>query len=169
MNWVSGDWKNVIFSDESMFYVLKQKNQYEIWRLEKEELLPECLQQTNTGDGGKVGIWGGISGFGTTNAKIYTENMNGELYCDVLQNEMQQFLAKIPAQGKMVFQQDLTSWHTSNIVKEKIAKVKLIMLDWALKSPDLNPVEVPWSTLDKRLAAKSIYLKVALIERLEEE
>ena len=67
-----------------MFYVLKRKNQYKIWRLEKENLLPECLQQINTGDGGKVGFRGGISGFETINAKIYTKNMNGELYCDVL-------------------------------------------------------------------------------------
>ena len=70
------------------------------------------MQQTNASDGGKAGIWGIISGFGATDAKIYTENMNGELYCDVLQNEVRQFLAKTPAQGKMVFQQDLTQWHT---------------------------------------------------------
>ena len=84
MNWTSDDWKNVIFLGESTFYVLKRKNQCKIWRLETEKLLPVCFQQSNTGDGGKVGILGGISGFGTTNAKIYTENMNGELYCDVL-------------------------------------------------------------------------------------
>ena len=84
MKWTSDDWENVIFSDESMFYVLKRKNQCKIWRLEKEKLLLGCLQQTNTGDGEKVGILGSISGFETTNANIYTENMNGELYCDVL-------------------------------------------------------------------------------------
>ena len=38
MNWSSDDWKNVIFSDESTFYVLKRKNQCKIWRLEKEKL-----------------------------------------------------------------------------------------------------------------------------------
>ena len=47
----------MIFSAESTFYVLKRKNQCKIWHLEKEKLLPECIQQTNTGDGGKVGIW----------------------------------------------------------------------------------------------------------------
>ena len=57
MNWISDDWENVIFSDESMFDVLKRKNQYKIWRLEKEKLLPECLQQTNIADSEKVGIW----------------------------------------------------------------------------------------------------------------
>ena len=60
----------MIFSEESTFYVLKRKNQCKVYRLEKEKLLTECLQQTNTGDGGKVGIWGGISGFGMTNAYL---------------------------------------------------------------------------------------------------
>ena len=36
MNRTSDDWKNVIFSDESTFYVLKRKNQCKIWRLEKD-------------------------------------------------------------------------------------------------------------------------------------
>ena len=71
--------------------------------------LSECLQQTNTGDGEKGEIWGGILGFGTTNEKIYTENMNGELYCDVLQDKVKQYLPKIPMKEKMVFQQDLAS------------------------------------------------------------
>ena len=56
INWTSDDWKHMIFSNQSAFYVLKRKNQCKIWRLEKEKLLPECLQQTNTGDSGKVGI-----------------------------------------------------------------------------------------------------------------
>ena len=68
--------------------------------------------------------------------------MNGELYCYVLHNEVKQFLAKIPAQGKMLFQQDLVPWHMSNIVKEEIGKLQLRMLDWAPKSPGLNPVEI---------------------------
>ena len=119
MNWTSDDWKHVIFWDESTFYVLKRKNQCKIWRLEKEKLLLECLQRTNTGDGGKVGIWGGISGFGTINAKVYTENMNGESYCDALENEVKQFLAKIPAQGKMGFQQDLIPHGTHHISSRK--------------------------------------------------
>ena len=95
--------------------------------------------------------------------------MNGELYCNVLQNEVKQFLTKIPAQGEMVFQQDLAPWHTSNIFKEKIAKLKLRMLEWAPKRPYLNPAEMLWSILDKKLAARSIYSKAALIEYLKEE
>ena len=142
MNWTSDDWKHVIFSDKSTFYVLKRKNQCKIWCLEKEKLLSECLQQTYADNDGNVGIWGGISDFGAINARIYTENMNGELYYDVLQNEMKYFLEKFPAPGKMMFEQAFAPWHTSNIVKEKIVKLKLRILDWVPKSTDLNPVEI---------------------------
>ena len=83
-SWTTDDWRNVIFSDESSFYVLRRKNRCKIWRMDKEKLLPECVEQSNTGDGGKLGIWGGISGFGTTRAKIYADHMKGKLYCDVL-------------------------------------------------------------------------------------
>ena len=85
----------MIFSDESTFYVLKRKHQCKIWRLEQEKLLPECIQQTNTDDDGKVGIWGGISGFGAAAAKIYMENMDGKLYCDVLQHQLKHSMAQI--------------------------------------------------------------------------
>ena len=53
-----------------------------------------------------------LRSFGATNPKIYTENINGELYCDVLQSELRQFLAKAPVQEKMVSEQDLAPWHT---------------------------------------------------------
>ena len=43
------------------------------------------------------------------------------------------------------------------------------MLDWASKSPDVSPVEMLWSILDKNLLTKPIYSKAALIDRFEEE
>ena len=52
---------------------------------------------------------------------------------------------------------------------EKIIKLKLGVLDYAPKSPDLNLVEILWSILDKKLITKPIYSKAALINRFEEE
>ena len=91
MHWTPDDWRKIIFSDESTFYVLKRKNQCTIWRLYKEKLLPECMQQTNTSVDVKVGI----SGFGATAAKIYMGNMDGKLYCDVLQHQLKHSMAQI--------------------------------------------------------------------------
>ena len=98
MHWILDDWRKVNFSDQSTFYVLKRKNQCKIWRLEKEKLLPECIQQTNTGDDRKVGI----SGFDATAAKIY---MDRKLCCDVLQHQLKHSMAQIPKNTKTFFSQ----------------------------------------------------------------
>ena len=57
----------------------------------------------------------------------------------------------------------------SNIVQEKIVNLRLNVLDWAQKSPNLNPTEMLWSILDKKLYPKPIYSRAALIDRLQEE
>ena len=46
MYWTPIDWRKVISSDESIFHILKRKNKCKVWRLEKEKLLPEYIQQT---------------------------------------------------------------------------------------------------------------------------
>ena len=48
-HWTFQDWRKVIFSEESTFYVLKRKNHVKIWRTDDERLLPDCIQQMNTG------------------------------------------------------------------------------------------------------------------------
>ena len=59
---------------------------------------------------------------------------------------------------------------TSNILKEKVAKLKFNVLDWPPKnSPDVNPVERMWSTLDKKSASKPIQLILAFNDRPHKE
>ena len=68
-----------------------------------------------------------------------------------------------------MFQQGLALCQTSSTAKEKMTKLKLRMYDSAPKSQDLNPVEIIWSILEKKLAVKPIYSKVTLIEHPQEE
>ena len=119
----------------------------------------------NAGDGGKAGI----SADGTIAARIFEGTMNGTLYCDVLQQELTQSMEKLANESVYTFQQDLAPWHTSKLVQEKMAKSKLYVLEWPAKSPDLNPIEMLWSILDKKLAAKPMYSIVELRQRLEEK
>lgn len=75
--------------------------------LEKEKLLPECLEQTNTGDGGKLGIWGAISIWDTVPARIYSINMNSDMYIDVLRNESNGYINKNKNKNEIIYQHDL--------------------------------------------------------------
>ena len=74
----------------------------------------------NTGDDGKVGI----SADGTTAARIFEGTMNGTSYCDVPRKELTQSIGKSPNKSASMFQQDLTPWHTSKLVQEKVATIK---------------------------------------------
>ena len=87
-----------------------------IWRTDDERLLPDYIQQMNTGNGGKAAIWGGIAAVGTTAARIFEGTINGTLYCDVLQQELTQSMEKLPNKFAYTFQQDLAPWHTSKLV-----------------------------------------------------
>ena len=95
--------------------------------------------------------------------------MNGMTYCEVLRHELVQSMSMVPNKSELIFQQDLAPWHISNIVQATIKQMKLKVLDWAPKSPDLNPVVILWSILDKNLASKPIYSKLALQDRLQQE
>ena len=68
-----------------------------------------------------------------------------------------------------MFQQDLAPSHTSKLVQEKMAKLKLNLLEWLAKSSDLNLVDMLCSILNKKLAVKRIYPIMELRQRLEEE
>ncbi|CAF3005668.1 unnamed protein product, partial [Rotaria sp. Silwood2] len=65
--------------------------------------------------------------------------MDGQMYCNCLDGELKRSLNNLPNKAQILYQQDLTSWHTSKIVLAKIKKMKLNMSDWAPKSCDLNP------------------------------
>ncbi|CAF4308706.1 unnamed protein product [Rotaria sp. Silwood2] len=142
------NWHRIIFSDELTYYVLKCKNKMMVRRTKSEKLTSDCIQQINTADGEKVDL---------------------TKYCEVLKNQLIPSVKRLLKGTKYIFQHDLVPWHTSNIVKEQITKLKINMLEWPSKSPDLNVVEELWSIIDKRLASKPINAKTELQKRLQEE
>ena len=60
------------------------------------------MQQNNTGDGEKIGIWSGMSSFAATTVKIYVENVNGHFHYDFLQTELKHPTARLPKRAKMI-------------------------------------------------------------------
>ncbi|CAF4242435.1 unnamed protein product [Rotaria sordida] len=155
------DWRRIIFSDESTYYVLKRKNKTMVWRTKGEKLSFDCIQTVNTGDA-KIGVWGAICGYGKASLLTYSDNMDSTKYCEVLQNQLLPLIKRLPKGKKYAYQCDLAPWHTSNMVKEQIRKLKINMFEWPPNSPDINVIEELWSIIDKRLALKSINTKEEL-------
>ena len=55
------------------------------------------------------------------------------------------------------------------MVKAKMKKIKLKVLDWPTNSSDLNPIELVWNTFDKKLMSTPIYHIATPRKRLREE
>ena len=84
-------------------------------------------------------------------------------------NELTQTIGKLQNKSSYLFQQELMSWHTSKLVQEKVVKLKVNVLEWPSKSPDLNSVKMLCSILRKKLAVKAIYSIMELRQRLEKK
>ncbi len=60
-NWTIEDWKNVAWSDESLFLLRHSDGRVRIWRKEHESMDPSCLVSMVQAAGGGVMVWGIIS------------------------------------------------------------------------------------------------------------
>ena len=99
--------------------------------------------------------------------QTFQENMNSQLYGDILEKELQKSIKKLPKNTNVQFQHDNALWHCTDLVKAKFKKLKISVTDWLSKSLDLNCVENLWSIMDKRLTSTPIYSKQELEERLQ--
>ena len=67
-------------------------------------------------------VWGDTSSEGTMMARIFSNSMNGALYCDILATELKTSMANFRKGTDYMFHQDVASWHTSKLVQEKMVK-----------------------------------------------
>ena len=88
-----------------------------VWRTPKEEYDKKCTVLTVKHAGGNIKVWGCFAWNGVGNLVFIKGNMTGEMYKNILHENVFQPSKKLQLGSDMVFQHDNDPKHTAHIVK----------------------------------------------------
>ena len=156
-NWTSEEWKSVLWTDESKFEIFGSHRRVYVRRRKGERMSAACVVPTVKHGGGSVMVWGCFAGDKVGDLFRVCGILNQNGYHSILQRHA------IPSGLRLVgqlftFQQDNDPKHTSKLCKNYLAKKEsdkqLKIMIWPPQSPDLNPIELVWNELDRKVKAK---------------
>ncbi|CAF4060051.1 unnamed protein product, partial [Rotaria sp. Silwood1] len=116
-NWTINEWKDVTFSDELIFFVIKRKNETKIWRTTDERWKDGCMHVAAMGGNNRVGFWVCITSKGTGCFRIYSENTNSDVYCNILENYLIPAVQRYQMKNKYFYQYYNAQYHVSRRLK----------------------------------------------------
>jgi hypothetical protein len=100
-----------LFIDETLIRI-QELPLYHIRERGKAEAYTKMMKKDKI----NLNIWGGISNFGVTQFVGFENNMNGQMYCDILLKHVLPFAADFN-DGNIIIHQDNASTHTGQPAK----------------------------------------------------
>lgn len=159
--------KNVVFSDESMFVLGRHKKW--VW-VDKEQITERVLSQ-NQHHPPQIMIWGAIGWNFKSSLVFFEESVSADTYIDkiIFGSNFIDEADKHWGIGHWLFQQDNAPAHRAKETIDVLRELEISLLaDWPPYSTDLNIIEVVWAIMEARieiLAPKTLEdLKIAIVE-----
>ncbi len=87
-------WNHVLWSDESKVNLFDSDGVQHVWRRPGEEYQENCALPTVKHGGGSIMVWGCMTTAGTGELRFIEENMDSNMYCDILKQKMMPSLQK---------------------------------------------------------------------------
>ncbi|KAH6926081.1 hypothetical protein HPB50_014107 [Hyalomma asiaticum] len=155
VSWTADDWKT-----------------QRVWRPVNARYDPLYVQEVAWSGRTAVNVWGAVSRDGLGVLHRIVGPLTSRKYCDILDCVMIPYALNGPFSDRhFLFQQDLSSVHTSKVVEELLHMRGVRCLRWVPKGADLNIIEALWGKLKVRLCKRGLHSSSAdeLWSAVEEE
>ena len=147
----------MLFSDESKFKLFKSDGcQYALFR-PGQAYDDQFVKKTIEHGGGKVMVWGCITGQGMGRLHKIEKIIQAPDYVKIIEDQFLGTLKDLKmcrtGNSGVIFQQDNDPKHTSKLARQWFRTHKVNQLSWPPSSPDMNIIEHVWDQLDRLIRA----------------
>ncbi len=96
-------------------------------------------------------IWGAMSSAGVGPLCFLKTNVTAPIYQEMLEHCMLPSADQLFKDADFIFQQDSAPAHIAKRTKSWLNDHGVGVLDWPANSPDLNPIEILWGIVKKKM------------------
>ena len=140
-------WEKVIWLDETKVELFGRNRATSVWRKNGTAFKKHNTIPTVKFEGGSIMIWGCFSSKRTGELLVIRCIMNGSMYMEILERNLQKSATSLGHGRNFVLQHDNDPKHTAKLTKEWFENNGISTLNWPSQFSDLKPIENLWNNL----------------------